>query len=76
MTCCPPYIVAGNSAFTDEPYTDAMKALYGPLPKIDILYLNEEGNYVFAGNYTFKQFSGDRIFVDHGGVYRWILKVS
>lgn len=53
-----------------------MRTLYGPLPKVEILYLNEEGNYVFAGNYTFKQFSGDRIFVDHGGVYRWILKVS
>lgn len=76
MGCCTPYIEAGNSAFTDVPYTDAMKSLYGPLPRIDILYLNEDGNYVIAGIFTMKQFDGDRIFVDHGGPARWLLKVN
>lgn len=76
MPCCQSTIFAGSSALSDLQYTPAMAALYGPLPKIDVAYMNEAGDYVFAGVFTQVQFNGDRILIDHGGPAKWIARIS
>jgi hypothetical protein len=76
MTCCTPIIQTGNSALTDMQYTASMAQVFGPTPKIEVMYLNEEGNYVFAGVFTQVQFNGSQILVDHGGPAKWLLKIS
>jgi hypothetical protein len=75
MTCCVPYVEAGNSEFSDIPYTAAMRAVYGDLPKVSLYYLID-GDYTVAGQYVNVQFDGSRVFVDHGGVMRWMVKIN
>ena len=76
MPCCVPTIFAGSSELSDIQYTPAMAAIYGPLPKIETLYMNESGDYVFAGVFTQVQFNGANILVNHGGPAQWIVRVS
>lgn len=74
--CCTPYIETGNSALIDVQYTDTMRQTFGDVPRIELLFLNEEGNYVAAGIFTQIQFNGTNILGDNGGPAKWLIKVS
>lgn len=65
------------TAVSTIPYTPSMQANYGPVPKVDVYYRDENMNWTSAGIFTQVQFDGNTILVDHGGSgNRWMIKVS
>lgn len=75
MACCPASVIVFNGAIVNEAYTASMRAQYGDLPRVEVLYL-VDGEYVLAGIFTQVQFNGSSILVDNGGQMRGILKIS
>lgn len=75
MACCPSTIIVFNAAVVTEGYTSSMRQQYGPVPRVEVLYL-VDGEYVSSGVFTQVQFNGSAIMLDNGGQMRGILKIS
>lgn len=78
-----PYISAfTNKATSEIPYPASLAALYGPYPKVEVLYWDEEASeYYLSGSFTRVSFSqsvktGNRINIDHGGSNSGVVKIS
>ena len=80
--CCPSNLIPFfDTPTTDIPYSDSMKALFGPEPKISLYYLDPDTGVWYTQNGPIGVgVSYDPItsilHIDHGGIFSGMVKLQ
>lgn len=77
MSCCTPIITTFvNAEQTVIPFGDLQKAIYGQVPNVKVLYL-QDGEFIEAtGFMTAITLDESQITVNHGGPATGIIKIN
>lgn len=80
MPCCAPALFPFSNAFVaNVAYDDALKAIYGSTPRVEVLaYDAEAGNYYSLNGLPGFQikFDGNNVNVDFGGQTQGFIRIS
>lgn len=77
MSCCPSISKTFfNEEATTITYPQSYKALYGPIPTIKVLYL-QDGEYIEGtGFLTNIAVNSEQIVINHGGPASGVIKIN